>query len=123
MRISIAAILLLFACFAAGADTPSARRACTCTVTFPSTKSAEVARQFKGVTCHCAVSDPPDIEQSPIKVEAHDPPAGHSGSAVTVAILALALVTGSQALYTAKLWKSARRLADDGQAAAHRQLR
>ncbi len=123
MRIFITAILLILACFEAGADTPSARRTCTCTVSFPSTKSAEVARQFKGVTCHCAVSDTRDTAQSPIPVEAHDPPPDHSGSIVAVAILALTLVTGFQALYTTKLWKSARQLADSGQAAAQRQLR
>jgi hypothetical protein len=129
MRTLIAAILLLLACFEAGADTPSARQTCTCTLSFPGAKSAEVAGQFKRATCHCAVSDPrvvsdPQVAtQSPIKVDGHDPPPDHSGSAVAVAILALALVTGSQALYTAKLWKSTRRLADSGQATAHRQLR
>jgi hypothetical protein len=123
MRILIAAILMLFACFEAGADTLSARQTCTCTVSVPGAKSAEAARQFKRATCHCAVSDPRDTAQSPNKVDVHDPPPDHSGSAVAMAILALALVTGSQALYTAKLWKSTRRLADSGQATAHRQLR
>ena len=123
MRMLIAAILLLFACFEAGADTLSARQTCTCTVSVPSTKSAEVARQLKRATCLCAVSDPRGTAQSPVKGDGHDLPPDHSGSAVAVAILALALVTGSQALYTAKLWKSTRRLADSGQATAHRQLR
>jgi hypothetical protein len=123
MRTLIAAILLLLACFEAGADTPSARQTCTCTLSFPGAKSAEVAGQFKRATCRCAVSDPQVATQQPIKVDVHDPPPDHSGSAVAVAILALALVTGSQALYTAKLWKSTRRLADSGQATAHRQLR
>jgi hypothetical protein len=123
MRILIAAILLLLACFEAGADTLSARQTCTCTVSVPGAKSAEVAGQFKRGTCHCAVSDPRGIAQSPIKVDVHDLAPDHSGSAVAMAILALALVTGSQALYTAKLWKSTRRLADSGQATAHRQLR
>jgi hypothetical protein len=123
MRILIAAILLLFACFEAGADTLSARQPCTCTVSVPGAKSAEAARLSKRATCRCAVSDPPGTAQSPIKVDARDPPPDHSGSAVAVAILALALVSGSQALYTAKLWKSTRRLADSGQATAHRQLR
>ena len=122
MRILIAAILLLFACFETGADTPSAQQTCTCTVSLPGVKSAEGARQFKRATCHCAVPDPQGTAQSPTKVDVHDPP-NHSGSAVAMAILALALVTGSQALYTAKLWKSTRRLADSGQTTAHRQLR
>jgi hypothetical protein len=123
MRILITAILLLFACFEAGADTLSARQTCTCTISLPGAKSAEVARQFKRATCLCAVSDPQGTAQSPTKVDVHDLPPDHSGSAVAVAILALALVTGSQAVYTAKLWKSTRRLADSGQATAHRQLR
>jgi hypothetical protein len=123
MRILIAAILLLFPCFEAGADTPSARQTCTCTVSIPGATPAEVARQFKHATCHCAVSDPRGAAQSPITVDVHDIPPDHSGSAVAAAILALALVTGSQALYTAKLWKSTRRLSDSGQATAHRQLR
>jgi hypothetical protein len=123
MRILIAAILLLLACFEARADTLSARQTCTCTVGFPGAKSAEAVRQSKRATCHCAVSDPRDTTQSPIKADVHDLPPDHSGSAVAAAILALALATGSQALYTAKLWKSTRRLADSGQATAHRQLR
>jgi hypothetical protein len=123
MRILIASILLLLACFDAGADTPSARQACTCTVSFPGAKTAEVARQLKRATCHCAVPDPQDTAQAPSKVDAHDRPSDHGGPAVAVAILALALVTGSQALYTSRLWKSTRRLADSGQATAHRQLR
>ena len=123
MRTLIAAILLPFACFEAGADTLSARQTCTCTVSVPGAKSAELARQLKRATCNCAVSDPRGTAQSPVKVDVHDLPPDHSGSAVAVAILALALVTGSQALYTAKLWKSTRRLADSGQATAHRQLR
>src|SRR5882724_10012836 len=123
MRILIAAILLLLACFEAEADTLFAGQTCTCTISVPGAKSAEVARQVKRATCHCAVSDPPGTTQSPFKADGHDLPPDHSGSAVAVAILALALVTGSQALYTAKLWKSTRRLADSGQATAHRQLR
>jgi hypothetical protein len=123
MRILIVAILLLFPCFEAGADTPSVRQTCTCTVSLPGAKSAEEARQLKRTTCHCALSDPQGASQPPIKVDVHDIPPDHSGPAVAVAILALALVTGSQALYTAKLWKSTRRLADSGQATAHRQLR
>jgi hypothetical protein len=123
MRILIAAILLLLACFEARADTLSARQTCTCTVNVPSTKSAEAARLFKHATCHCDVSDPGGATQSPTKGDVHDIQPDHSGSAVAAAILALALVTGSQALYTAKLWKSTRRLADSGQASAHRQLR
>jgi hypothetical protein len=123
MRILIAAILLLLACFEAGADTLSAGQSCTCTISVPGPKSAEVARQVKRATCHCAVSDPPGTTQSPFKADVHDLPPDHSGSAVAVAILALALVTGSQALYTAKLWKSTRRLADSGRATTHRQLR
>src|SRR5260221_8240718 len=123
MRILITAILLLLACFEAEADTLSARQTCTCTVSFPGTKPAEAARQFKHAACQCAVSDPQGTSQSPLKADVHDPPPDHSGSAVAVAILALALVTGSQALYTAKLWKSTRQLHDRGQATAHRQLR
>jgi hypothetical protein len=123
MRILIAAILLLIACFEAGADTPSVRQPCTCTVSVPGAKSAEAARQLKHATCHCAVPDLRDTAQSPLTVDPHDRLPDHSGSTVAVAILALALATGSQALYTAKLWKSTRRLADSGQATAHRQLR
>ncbi|MFL6601581.1 MAG: hypothetical protein ACJ8R9_09625 [Steroidobacteraceae bacterium] len=132
MRILIATILLLFACFEAGAVTLSARPTCTCTVSFPGAKSTEVAGQFKRGTCHCALSDPRDTAQSSSKMDIHELPPDHSGSAVTpdhsgpavaVAILTLVLVTGSQAVYTAKLWKSTRRLADRGEATAHRQLR
>lgn len=123
MRILIPAILLLLACLEARADTPSARQTCTCTVSFPGVKSAEAARLLKRAACHCDVSDPLGTAQSPIKADVHDLPSDHSGSAVAVAILALALVTGSQALYTAKLWKSTRRFDDSGQATARRQLR
>ncbi len=123
MRFLLAAILLLFTCFEAGADTLSAGPMCTCTVVFPGPKSAEAARLLKRASCRCAVSNPRGAGDSPIKGDARDLQPDHSGSAVAVAILALALVTGSQALYTAKLWKSTRRLADSGQATAQRQLR
>jgi hypothetical protein len=123
MRTLIAAILLFFACFEVEADTLPVPQACTCTITFPGPKSAEVARQLKRATCHCAVSDPQSSAESPIKVDVHELPPDHSGSAVAVAIMVLAVITGSQAFYSAKLWKSTRRLADSGQAASHRQLR
>jgi len=63
------------------------------------------------------------VADSPLKVDVHDLPPDHSGSVVAVAIIALALVTGSQALYTARLWRSTRRLAENGEETAHRQLR
>jgi hypothetical protein len=42
---------------------------------------------------------------------------------VATAIIALVLVTGSQAVFTARLWRSTRRLAETGEATARRQLR
>lgn len=123
MRIFIAALLMFFACLEAGAQVLPVRPTCTCTVSLPGAKSAEVARQLKRATCRCAVSDPHDATEAPIKVDVHDLPPDHSGSFVAVAIFALALVTGSQALYTARLWRSTRQLAENGEASARRQLR
>jgi hypothetical protein len=123
MRILIAALLMFLACQEAGAQLLPARPTCTCTVSLPGAKSAEVARQLKRATCRCAVSDPHDAAEAPIKVDVHDLPPDHSGSFVAVAIFALALVTGSQALYTARLWRSTRKLAENGEASSRRQLR
>jgi len=123
MRILPAVVLSLLACLNAGAETPPARPACTCSVTFPGARSAEVARQLKRASCHCSVADAHGVADSPLKVDVHDLPPDHSGSLVAVAIIALALVTGYQALYTARLWRSTRRLAENGEATAHRQLR
>jgi hypothetical protein len=124
MRILLAAILMILVCLEAGAETPAPRPACTCSVTFPGARSAEVARQLKRASCRCAVADGHDVPDSPLKVDVHDLPPDHSGSVVVaVAIIALALVTGSQALYTARLWRSTRQLAETGEATAHRQLR
>jgi hypothetical protein len=124
MRILLAAVLMIFACLNAGAETPSARPPCTCTVSFPGARSAEVTRQLKRASCRCAVGDAHEVAaESPPKVDVHDLPADHSGTLVAVAIIALALVTGSQALFTARLWRSTRRLAETGEATAHRQLR
>ena len=124
MRILLAAVLMIFACLNAGAETPSARPPCTCTVSFPGARSAEVTRQLKRASCHCAVGDAHEVAaESPLKVDVHDLPPDHSGTLVAVAIIALALVTGSQALFTARLWRSTRRLAETGEATAHRQLR
>src|SRR3984957_748983 len=124
MRILIVAVLTLFACLNAGAEeTAPARPPCTCTVSFPGARSAEVTRQLKRAACRCAVSDVHDAVESPLKVDVHDLPPDHSGTVVAIAIIALALVTGSQALFTARLWKSTRRLAETGEATAHRQLR
>lgn len=96
---------------------------CTCTVSLPGAKTAEVARQLRRATCKCAVSDAHDSTEAPIKVDVHDLPPDHSWPFVAGAIFALAIVTGSQALYTAKLWKSTRQLAQNGEASARRQLR
>jgi hypothetical protein len=123
MRTLLAAFLLIFTCLNAGAETPSERPPCTCSVTFPGARSAEVARQLKRATCRCAVADVHEVAESPLKVDVHDLPPDHSGTVVAVAIIALALVTGSQALFTARLWRSTRRLAETGEATAHRQLR
>lgn len=124
MRTLFAALVMIFACLTAGAeDTPSSRPPCTCTVSFPGARSAEVARQLKRASCRCAVADVHEAADSPLKVDVHDLPPDHSGTVVAVAIIALALVTGSQALFTARLWRSTRRLAETGEATAHRQLR
>jgi hypothetical protein len=69
------------------------------------------------------MSDAHKASDSPLKVDVHDLPPDHSGAVVAVAIIALALVTGSQAVFTARLWRSTRRLAETGEATAHRQLR
>jgi hypothetical protein len=123
MRTVLAVFLMIFACLSAGAQTPAGRPPCTCTVSFPGTRSAEIARQLKRASCHCAVAQTLDAPDSPIKVDVRDLRADHSGTLVAVAIIALALVTGSQAVFTARLWRSTRRLAATGEATAHRQLR
>ena len=124
MRNLLAAVLMIFACLNAGAETPSGRPPCTCTVSFPGARSAEVTRQLKHASCRCAVAEAHEASESPLKVDAHDPPpSDHSGTVVALAIIALALVTGSQAVFTARLWRSTRRLAETGEATAHRQLR
>jgi hypothetical protein len=125
MRNLLAAVLMIFVCLNAGAETPAGRTPCTCTVSFPGARSAEVARQLKRASCRCAVADAHEVaSESPLKAEIHDlPPSDHSGTVVALAIIALALVTGSQAVFTARLWRSTRRLAETGEATAHRQLR
>ncbi len=123
MRTLLAAVLMIFVCQNAGAETPSGRPFCTCTVSFSGARSAELARQLKRASCRCTVTDPHKVSDSPLKVDVHDLPPDHSGTVVAVAIIALALVTGSQALFTARLWRSTRRLAETGEATAHRQLR
>ena len=124
------AVLLFFLCFrAAVADTPHAAPPCTCTVTFPTTQSAAVMRELKRATCHCAVTSPTagsDIRgaaQLPLKVDVQELPPNYSGAVVAVAAIALALLTGALALYTAKLWRATRGLVESGEAAARRQLR
>ena len=124
MRTLLAAFLMIFGCLNAGAETPSERPPCTCTVNFPGARTAEVARQLKRASCRCALTEAHEVsDSSPLKVDVHDLPPDHSGTVVAFAIIALALVTGSQAVFTARLWRSTRRLAETGEATAHRQLR
>ena len=128
MRIP-AAVLLFFLCLRALADTPHAQSPCTCMVNFPPTQSSAVTRELKRATCHCAVSsstaqsDIRGTEQSPLKVDVHALPPDHSSAVVAGAAMALALMTGALAVYTAKLWRATRLLVESGQAAARRQQR
>lgn len=128
MRIS-AAVLLFFLCLRAVADTPHAQPPCTCTVSFPSTQSSAVTRELKRATCHCTVTSPTvatDIRgtgQAPLEVDVHGMPPDHSSAVIAVAAIALALLTGALAFYTANLWRDTRRLIENGEASAQRQLR
>ena len=128
MRIP-AAVLLLLLCLRAIADTPHAQPPCTCTVNFPPTQSALVTRELKRATCHCAVTSPTvatDIRgtaQAPLKVDVHDLPRDHSSAVIAVAAVAMVLLTGALAFYTANLWRATRKLIENGQASAQRQLR
>jgi hypothetical protein len=128
MRIS-AAVLLFFLCLRAVADTPHGQPPCTCTVAFPSTQSAAVTRELKRATCHCTVTSPAvatDIRgttQSPLTVDVRGLPSDHSNAVIAGAVIALALLTGALAFYTANLWRSTGRLVDIGKATAQRQLR
>jgi hypothetical protein len=127
-----AAVLLIFLCclcFRAVADTPRAPPPCTCTVNFPATQSAVVTRELKRATCHCAVISPTagsDIRGtagSPLKVDVLELPSDHSSAVAAGAAIALALITGALAIYTAKLWMATRRLVESGETAAQRKLR
>lgn len=128
MRIP-AAVLLFLLCLRAVADTPHAQPPCTCTVNFPATQSALVTRELKRATCHCAVTAPTvatdfrGTAQSPLKVDVHNLPPDHSGTVIAVAAVALVLLTGALAFYTANLWRATRRLIENGEASARRQLR
>ena len=128
MRIP-AAVLFFLLCLRAVADTPHAQPPCTCTVNFPPTQSALVTRELKRATCHCAVTSPTvatDIRgtaQAPLKVDVRDLPPDHSSAVIAVADTALALLTGALAFYTANLWRDTRRLIQNGEASAQRQLR
>jgi hypothetical protein len=128
MRIP-AAVLLFFLCLRAVADTPHAPPPCTCTVTFPSTQSSAVTRELKRATCHCMATSPTvatDIRgtaQSPLKVDLHDLRPDHSNVVIAVAAIALALPTGALAFYTANLWRATRKLIENAEASAQRQLR
>jgi hypothetical protein len=128
MRIP-AAVLLFLLCLRAVADTPHAQPPCTCTVNFPPTQSALVTRELKRATCHCAVTSPTvaaDIRgtaQAPLKVDVHDLPRDHSSAVIAVAAIAMVLLTGALAFYTANLWRATRKLIENGEASAQRQLR
>jgi hypothetical protein len=123
MRTLIAAALLFFACLAAEADTLPPQPTCTCTISFSGHNSPELAHQLKRATCRCSLADARGTAQSPIRVDVHDFPPDHSGAAIAAAIVALTLVTGSQAFYIAKLWRSTRQLANSAESTAQRQLR
>jgi hypothetical protein len=127
-----AAVLLIFLCvlcFRAVADSPRAPPPCTCTVNFPTTQSAVVTRELKRATCHCAVlsptaaSDTRGTPGAPLKVDVLELPSDHSSAVAAGAAIALALITGALALYTAKLWMATRRLVESGETAAQRKLR
>ena len=128
MRIP-AAVLLFFLCLRAVAETPHAQPPCTCTVAFPSTQSSAVTRELKRATCHCVVTSPTvatDVRgtaQSPLKVDVHDLPRDHSSAVIAVAAVAMVLLTGALAFYTANLWRATRRLIENGETSARRQLR
>lgn len=127
MRTFLVTLLIVF-CLKAHADTAPVepvRPACRCTVILPATRSVAVERELKRVTCRCALtsadgSDVRGTAEAPLKV---DLPPDHSGAVVAGATLALALVTGALAIYTAKLWRATRGLVESGEATAHRQLR
>jgi hypothetical protein len=124
-----AAVLLIFLCFRAVADTPHGPPPCTCTVNFPTTQSAVVTRELKRATCHCAVMSPTAASDtrgtpgSPLKVDVLELPSDRSSAVAAGAAIALALITGALAVYTAKLWMATRRLVESGEAAAQRKLR
>jgi hypothetical protein len=125
-----AAVLLIFLCLRAVADTPPhTPPPCTCTVNFPATQSAVVTRELRRATCHCAVISPTagsDIRGtagSPLKVDVLELPSDHSSAVAAGAAIALALITGALAIYTAKLWMATRRLVESGETAAQRKLR
>ncbi|MEA3179418.1 MAG: hypothetical protein QOI59_2941 [Gammaproteobacteria bacterium] len=128
MRIP-AAVLLFFLCLRAVADTSHAQPPCTCTVNFPPTQSSAVTRELRRATCHCAVtsatarSDIRGTTQSPSKVDLHELPPDRSNAVFAAATIALALITGTLAFYTAKLWRATRRLVESGEGTAQRQLR
>jgi hypothetical protein len=124
-----AAVLLIFLCLRAVADTPHTPPPCTCTVNFPTTQSAVVTRELRRATCHCAVisptagSDVRGTAGSPLKVDVLELPSDHSSAVAAGAAIALALITGALAIYTAKLWMATRRLVESGETAAQRKLR
>ena len=126
---TLAAVLLIFLCLRAVADTPHTAPPCTCTVNFPATQSPVVTRELKRATCHCAVISPTagsDIRGtagSPLKVDVLELPSDHSSAVAAGAAIALALITGALAIYTAKLWMATRRLVESGETAAQRKLR
>ena len=126
---TLAAALLIFLCFRAVADTPRGPPPCTCTVNFPTTQSAVVTRELKRATCHCAVLSPTaasDIRGtagSPLKVDVLELPSDRSSAVAAGAAIALALITGALAVYTAKLWMATRRLIESAETAAQRKLR
>jgi hypothetical protein len=126
---TLAAVLLIFLCFRAVADTPRVPPPCTCTVNFPATQSAVVTRELKRATCHCAVlsptaaSDTRGTAGSPLKVDVLELPSDRSSAVAAGAAIALALITGALAVYTAKLWMATRRLIESGETAAQRKLR
>ncbi len=132
MRIPVA-VLLLFLCLRAVADTPHGPPPpCTCTINFPPTQSSAVARELRRASCHCTVTSPtaglagPDLRgtvQASLNVDVHQLPPDHDNAVITGAVFLLALLIGALALYTAKLLRATQRLIESGKAATQRQLR
>jgi hypothetical protein len=75
------------------------------------------------VTSPTVATDIRGTAQSPLKVDVHELPPDHSSAVIAVAAIALVLLTGALAFYTANLWRATRRLIESGEASAQRRLR